>query len=148
MKFVVKKLRPAEEDALEAALWYGERESGLGDDFLDELDLAVEALSRDALIHRVRFADVRRAPIRRFKFYGLYYLVREPEVWSMAADIRATCNNDAGRPVTELSGSPKPRRRRAESRPPADSFLLHGQEHARAEGLPHGESRRAGGRVK
>ena len=32
-------------------------------------------------MHRVRFADVRRAPIRRFKFYGLYYLVREHEVW-------------------------------------------------------------------
>ena len=81
MKFVVKKLRPAEEDALEAALWYDERESGLGDDFLDEVELAVEALARDALMHRVRFADVRRAPIRRFKFYGLYYLVREHEVW-------------------------------------------------------------------
>ena len=54
MTFVVKKLRPAEEDALEAAVWYDEREQGLGDDFLDEVDSAVRALSRDALIHRVR----------------------------------------------------------------------------------------------
>lgn len=86
MKFVVKKLRPAEEDALEAALWYDDREAGLGDDFLDEVDLAVGALSRDALIHRVRFAEIRRAPIHRFKFYGLYYLVREQEVWIIAIE--------------------------------------------------------------
>lgn len=69
---------------MEAALWYDEQDSGLGDDFIDEVDLAVEALSRDALIHRVRFADVRRAPIHRFKFYGIYYLVREPEVLIIA----------------------------------------------------------------
>ena len=34
---------------------------------------------RDALIHRVRFADVRRARVPRFKFYGIYYLVRPQE---------------------------------------------------------------------
>ena len=33
MKFVVKRLSVAEEDALEAALWYEAREAGLGDDF-------------------------------------------------------------------------------------------------------------------
>ena len=71
MSFVVKKLRPAEEDALEAALWYDERDPGLGDDFLDEVEAAVQALTRDALLYRVRFADVRRAPVRRFKFYGV-----------------------------------------------------------------------------
>jgi plasmid stabilization system protein ParE len=80
MAFVVKKLPPAEEDALEAALWYDQREQGLGDDFLD----AVDALAQDALIHRVRFADVRRAPVRRFKFYGVYYLIRDREVWVIA----------------------------------------------------------------
>jgi toxin ParE1/3/4 len=84
MSFVVKKLRLAEDDALEAALWYDERQQGLGDDFLDELDAAVKALARDALIHRVRFADVRRAHVPRFKFYGIYYLVRELEVWVIA----------------------------------------------------------------
>ena len=84
MTFVVKKLRPAEEDALEAAVWYDEREQGLGDDFLDEVDTAVSALSRDALIYRIRFADVRRAQIGRFKFYGIYYLVRNQEVWIIA----------------------------------------------------------------
>ena len=84
MTFAVKKLRLAEDDALEAALWYDEREPGLGDDFLNELDTTVCSLARDAMIHRVRFTDVRRAPVRRFKFYGVYYLVRGEEVWVIA----------------------------------------------------------------
>ena len=86
MKFAVKKLRPAEEDALEAALWYDEREPGLGDDFLNEVDAAVRRLEQDALIHSIRFADVRRAPVRRFRFYGIYYLIREHEVWVIAIE--------------------------------------------------------------
>ena len=84
MSFVVKKLPLAEQDALEAAIWYEERQPGLGDEFLSEADGAVEALSESALLHRIRFADVRRAPIHRFKFYGVYYIVREQEVWILA----------------------------------------------------------------
>jgi len=84
MSFVVKKLPLAEQDALEAAIWYEERQPGLGDEFLSEADRAVEALSESALLHRIRFADVRRAPIHRFKFYGVYYIVREQEVWILA----------------------------------------------------------------
>ena len=84
MSFVVKKLPLAEQDALEAAIWYEERQPGLGDEFLSEADRAVEALSESALLHRIRFADVRRAPIHRFKFYGVYYIEREQEVWILA----------------------------------------------------------------
>ncbi len=84
MSFVVKKLPLAEQDALEAAIWYEERQPGLGDEFLSEADRAVDALSESALLHRIRFADVRRAPIHRFKFYGVYYIVREQEVWILA----------------------------------------------------------------
>src|SRR5437867_4838973 len=69
MSFVVKKLPPAEQDALEAAIWYEEREPGLGEEFLSEVDRAVRALGETALLHRIRFADVRRAPIHGFKFY-------------------------------------------------------------------------------
>ena len=86
MTFVVKKLPTADQDALDAALWHDEREEGLGDDFLDDADAAVQRLTRYALIHRVRFADVRRAPVRRFKFYDVYYLVREREVWVIAIE--------------------------------------------------------------
>lgn len=84
MKFVVRKLRLAEEDALEAAAWYDERQAGLGDEFLDEVDRAIRALGESALHHRIRFADVRRAAVTRFRFYGIYYTVREDEVWILA----------------------------------------------------------------
>ena len=81
MSFVIKKLRLAEQDALDAAIWYEKRQTGLGEDFLDEVDRSVRVLSRDALHYRIRFADVRRMPIHRFKFYGIYYTVRGEEVW-------------------------------------------------------------------
>ena len=84
MSFVVKKLPLAEQDALEAAIWYEERQAGLGEQFLREIDRTVRALSDSALLHRVRFADVRRAPIHRFRFYGIYCVVREEEVWILA----------------------------------------------------------------
>ena len=84
MSFALKRVPLAEQDALDAAIWYEERESGLGTDFLDEVDRAVRALARDASLHRIRFADVRRAPMRRFKYYGIYYVIREKEVWVLA----------------------------------------------------------------
>jgi hypothetical protein len=70
MSFVVKKLRTAEEDILEAAIWYEERQVGLGEDFLDEVDRAVRALSDDGLHYGIRFANVRCKPLHRFKFYA------------------------------------------------------------------------------
>lgn len=84
MSLVVRKLPLAEQDALDAAIWYAQRRLGLGDEFLDEVDRAVRALTDSALHHRIRFADVRRTPIHRFKFYGIYYIVRAEEVWILA----------------------------------------------------------------
>ena len=84
MSLVVRKLPLVEQDALDAAIWYEERQLGLGEEFLHEVDRAVRALGESALHHRVRFADVRRAPVPRFKFYGIYYVLRGEEVWILA----------------------------------------------------------------
>ena len=84
MSLVVRKLPLAEQDALDAAIWYEQRRPGLGEEFLHEVDRAVRALGESALHHRIRFADVRRTPIHRFKFYGIYYIVRDEEVWILA----------------------------------------------------------------
>jgi hypothetical protein len=54
MSFVLKRLPLAEQDALDAALWYEERQSGLGEDFLNELDRAVQILAREPLLYRIR----------------------------------------------------------------------------------------------
>jgi toxin ParE1/3/4 len=84
MSLVVRKLPLPEQDALDAAIWYEERQPGLGEEFLDEVDRAARALGDSPLHHRIRFADVRRASIHRFKFYGIYYTIREEEVWILA----------------------------------------------------------------
>jgi plasmid stabilization system protein ParE len=84
MKFELKKLPPAEADELAAALWYDEQQHGLGDDFLDAVEETVRSLTRDALLYRVRFAGVRRAPVRRFPFYGVFYTVDGPMVKILA----------------------------------------------------------------
>ncbi len=97
MSFVVRKLRLAEEDALEAAIWYEERQAGLGGEFLDEIDRTVRAPSESALHNRIRFADVRRAVVARFKFYGIYYTFARTRFGflrsSMGVGIRGCCVN-------------------------------------------------------
>lgn len=84
MTYAVKILTPADSDAIEAALWYDAQVPGLGAVFLEEVNAAVEKLRTYPEIHSLRFADVRRAPLHRFKFYGLYYLIKVPEVWIIA----------------------------------------------------------------
>jgi plasmid stabilization system protein ParE len=66
---------------VEAALWYEAQSPGLGAQFMDEMNVAAQRLTSNPEMHRVRFADVRRAPVHRFKFYGLYYLIQGTEVW-------------------------------------------------------------------
>jgi plasmid stabilization system protein ParE len=84
MKFAVRKLPPANTDALEAAVWYDEQQPGLGEAFFDELDAATALLALNPLIYCVRFADVRCIRLRRFTDYGIFYLVVGAEVWVLA----------------------------------------------------------------
>ena len=66
MLAVVKKLRSAEADILEAAEWYDDQKLGLGEDFIRAVNSVIESLATDALLHRIRFVDVRRAGVKRF----------------------------------------------------------------------------------
>lgn len=84
MSYAVKILTPAEADTVEAALWYDAQLPELGAEFMTEVNAAAHRLVNSPEIHRIRFADVRRAPVKRFKFYGLFYLVRDAEVWVIA----------------------------------------------------------------
>jgi plasmid stabilization system protein ParE len=84
MSYAVRILTPADTDAVEAALWYDAKLFGLGAEFLAEVNAAAQRLAKNPEIHRVRFADVRRAGVKRFKFYGLYYLIQDKEVWVIA----------------------------------------------------------------
>jgi len=84
MKFAVKKRQPADDDALAAAAWYDEQLPGLGGNFLDEAEAAISSLAQNVLLHSIRFSDVRCFRLRRFKGYGVYYLIMGNEVWVLA----------------------------------------------------------------
>jgi hypothetical protein len=84
MSFVVKKPRLVEADQLAAAVWYDEQQSGLGDDFLDESDAVIAALSAKALLYAVRFEDVRCVRLKRFHQHGVFYVIRGTEVRLLA----------------------------------------------------------------
>jgi plasmid stabilization system protein ParE len=84
MNFVVKKRSLAEQDAADAALWYEARWPGLGGAFLAEAEAAISSLERDALHYAVRFSTVRCLRLRRFKRYGVYYVITGREVWVLA----------------------------------------------------------------
>lgn len=80
MKFVVRATEASLLDAMEAASWYESRQPGLGTDFQAEVQAVAKSLGEDAMLHRIRFSDVRRAGLRRFSGYGLFYFVRGLEV--------------------------------------------------------------------
>lgn len=84
MRFAVKRTKEVEADQLSAACWYDEQHPGLGDDFLDESEVVIASLADNALLYSVRFSDVRCARLKRFKRYGVYYIVREREVLILA----------------------------------------------------------------
>jgi len=84
MKFVIKKPRLVEDDQLAAAVWYDQQQAGLGDDFLDESESVIAALSTTALLYSAKFADVRCVRLRRFHQYGVFYVIRGQEVHLLA----------------------------------------------------------------
>ena len=84
MSYAVKILTPADADAVEAALWYDAQCVGLGEEFMAEVEAAANRLTDHPEIHRIRFAEVRRAPLHRFKSYGVFYLIHGHEVWVIA----------------------------------------------------------------
>ena len=80
MKFVVRVTEAVKLDAMEAAGWYESRQPGLGHAFRVEANAAIKSLGEDALLHAIRFSDVRRAGLRRFSTYGVFYIVHDSEV--------------------------------------------------------------------
>ena len=70
-------LRPeAEADALEAYRWYSEQLPGLGDDFLSEVERALETIRANPEANRKVHREFRRTFTRRFP-YGIFYAIRD-----------------------------------------------------------------------
>ncbi len=70
-------------DLSDAINWYEDQQAGLGSEFAADFLARYRHLVRDAQLHAVRFADVRRLNLDRFP-YGLFYVIRAPEIWLLA----------------------------------------------------------------
>ena len=62
----------AEQELSAAALWYEERQAGLGDDFTDEFETTLQRIEREPTRWRVFQGDNRKLNFHRFP-YALVY---------------------------------------------------------------------------
>ena len=88
-------LRPeAEADALEAYRWYNEQLPGLGEEFLAEVDRALETIRANPETPRKLHREFRRVLTRRFPYAAFYatqgdrivvfaivHTARDPRLW-------------------------------------------------------------------
>ena len=87
-------LRPAEAEMLDAAQYYELQAPGLGDDFLERIEAAVQDIGRNPELWPIIQANTRRRLIKRFPFALLYrvdpdqiviqatmHLHRRPDYW-------------------------------------------------------------------
>ena len=78
------RVRPQAEREIEAAFaWYEEQRAGLGREFLHELDLVYERLTKFPLIYAEVYRGLRRTRLRRFPI-GVFYLLTEAEIRVLA----------------------------------------------------------------
>jgi plasmid stabilization system protein ParE len=79
------RLRPeAEQDVVEAALWYEEIESGLGAQFVDQVQATINTIAEQpSAFTDIHKSPVRRALVRRFPF-GVFYQIDKDGVMVIA----------------------------------------------------------------
>ena len=78
------RFRPeAEQDLSDAAVWYEEQRSGLGEQFLDEVLAVVSSVAETPRQYPVVHRRIRRALMRRFPF-GVYYRAEDGSVVVLA----------------------------------------------------------------
>lgn len=75
----IRFLKPAEDEMLDAARYYELQAPGLGDDFLDKIDSAVEDISANPEAWPVIRNNTRRRLVYRFP-YALLYRIDPDEI--------------------------------------------------------------------
>jgi hypothetical protein len=80
---VLRKHPLVRADISDAINWYEDEQPGLGAASWEDFRAHYRILPRDAHLYAIRFADVRRLNLDLFP-YGLFYVIREPEVWLLA----------------------------------------------------------------
>jgi len=86
--------RAAQAEFLEAAAWYEQQRTGLGEDFLREVETAIDRAAESPLMYPLVADDVRRAVTRRFPYsiffrnrgdvlvvLAVFHGRRDPRIW-------------------------------------------------------------------
>lgn len=74
------RLRPeAEQDLVDAAVWYEERRQGLGREFLDEVLTMLSSIAKIPLMYPNVHRNTRRAVIHRFPF-SVYFRMEDTAI--------------------------------------------------------------------
>ena len=79
MTFGIIVRRAAAQDIREAHAWYEAQSSGLGREFLDEVEAALQRIANGPDCYKYILGDARRALVRRFP-YSVYFRVRGEDV--------------------------------------------------------------------
>lgn len=80
MSFLVIIEPLAEQDLVEAQVWYEEKRVGLGVRFRSCVNEALGILSQTPFIYPVLHRGIRRAPVRKFP-YLIYFLVQNDKIF-------------------------------------------------------------------
>lgn len=73
----------AEADLADARAWYESQRSGLGDELIAGVDVALRLVQEHPLTPAIVFRDVRRVLVRRFP-YGIFYRVDDDQITVIA----------------------------------------------------------------
>ena len=69
-----KLVRPEIDRAYE---WYEQKQKGLGEDFLSELDRVFDRLGKQPAVHQMIWKDVRRTLLKRFPYSVMYRVLKK-----------------------------------------------------------------------
>jgi len=83
MKYKIIVTLEAEGDLKEAFAWYEDKRTGLGYDFLLQVDVGINFINRNPEIHRIEYKSTRKHVIKRFP-YKIIYLVEEEKIIILA----------------------------------------------------------------
>jgi plasmid stabilization system protein ParE len=79
VSLTVRLRRPAEEDLAVASSWYEQQRKGLGQEFLDQAMLVLDAIAERPLLYPEVHRNARRALMARFPF-AIYFRVEAEEI--------------------------------------------------------------------
>jgi len=83
MKYKIIVTLEAEGDLKEAFAWYEDKRTGLGYDFLLQVDVGINFINRNPEIHPIEYKSTRKHVIKRFP-YKIIYLVEEVKIIILA----------------------------------------------------------------